>query len=339
MNSRERVLTALQVKQPDQVPYVESRVDPAVQHVLLGQTNSLTGEVSSVNHLDILSSPALNEVMGLDNLQLRFLPPIFAEYQCVDGVDTPVTPLIRTHDDLDKMVFPDPENPELYQKAREIIEQNQGKYAVGASLRTGVSATHMSMGLDGIAFALADDPGLVDSVLGRYADWSIAVIRHLKDIGVDFIWTFDDIAYKTGPMVSPRMFRTVFVPHMKRVADAIKSEGFPWIMHSDGNLMPLMDDLLSLGINGLHPLEPGAMDIEEVKQLYGDRLCLVGNIDLHYTLTRGTPEEVEAEVKSRIEKIGKNGGYMISSANSVTFYCKIENVRAMIQAIRKYSPY
>jgi uroporphyrinogen decarboxylase len=339
MNSRERVLTALRIEQPDRVPYVESRVDPAVQRVLLGQTNSFPEEVSSVTNLDILSSPALNEVMGLDNLQLRFLPPIFAEYQRVDGVATPVTPLIRTRDDLDKMVFPDPGDPNLYQQASEIIERNRGKYAVGASLRTGVSATHMSMGLDGIAYALADDPGLVTTVLGRYADWTIAVIRHLKDIGVDFVWTFDDIAYKTGPMVSPKMFRTVFVPHMKRVADAIKSEGFPWILHSDGNLMPLMDDLLSLGINGLHPLEPGAMDIEQVKQLYGDRLCLIGNIDLHYTLTRGTPKEVEAEVKSRIEKIGKGGGYMISSANSVTFYCKIENVRAMIRAIQEYSPY
>jgi uroporphyrinogen-III decarboxylase len=73
-----------------------------------------------------------------------------------------------------------------------------------------------------------------------------------------------------------------------------------------------------------------------VKREYGDRLCIVGNIDLHYTLTRGTPEEVEAEVKERIETVGRGGGYMISSANSLTSYCKVENVRAMAAAIRKY---
>ena len=76
-----------------------------------------------------------------------------------------------------------------------------------------------------------------------------------------------------------------------------------------------------------------------MKRLYGDRLCLVGNIDLHYTLTQGTPEEVDAEVKQRIEVVGKGGGYMISSANSITSYCKVENVRAMIAAIRKYGAY
>jgi uroporphyrinogen decarboxylase len=103
--------------------------------------------------------------------------------------------------------------------------------------------------------------------------------------------------------------------------------------------MLLLDDLLTLGFDALHPLEPGPMDIEAVKRDYGDRLCLVGNIDLHYTLTLGTPEEVDAEVKQRIETIGMGGGYMISSANSITSYCKIENVRAMIEAIRKYGAY
>ncbi|RIK41555.1 MAG: hypothetical protein DCC57_18850 [Chloroflexi bacterium] len=140
-------------------------------------------------------------------------------------------------------------------------------------------------------------------------------------------------------MFSPRVFRTLFLPHLRRVADAVKGEGFPWIVHSDGNLMPLLDDLLTLGFDGLHPLEPGAMDIEAVKREYGQRLCLVGNIDLHYTLTLGAPAEVEAEVKRRIETIGQGGGYMISSANSITSYCKIENVWAMIRAIRKYGAY
>ncbi len=81
------------------------------------------------------------------------------------------------------------------------------------------------------------------------------------------------------------------------------------------------------------------MDIEAMKRDYGQHVCLIGNIDLHYTLTLGTPEEVDAEVKRRIEVVGKGGGYMISSANSITSYCKVENVRAMIAAIRRYGAY
>lgn len=81
------------------------------------------------------------------------------------------------------------------------------------------------------------------------------------------------------------------------------------------------------------------MDIEAVKRDYGQRVCLIGNIDLHYTLTQGTPAEVKAEVKQRIATIGKGGGYMISSANSITSYCKVENVWAMVNAVRTYAPY
>jgi len=281
----------------------------------------------------------LNETLGLDNLIADFVPPIFAEVEVHDDVPFLGVPLLRTRADLERMVFPDPEDPAFFRAAEELVRRNDGRYAVAAKMRLGASPTLLGLGLEGFSYALVDDPGLVDTILGRYADWTISVIRHLREVGVDYVWTFDDMAYKTATMFSPKTLRDVFMPHLRRVADAIKGEGFPWIFHSDGNLMRILDDLLTLGMDGLHPIEPGAMDIEALKRDYGDRLCLIGNIDLHYTLTRGTPEEVDDEVRRRIEIIGKGGGYMISSANSITFYCKVENVWAMAAAIRKYGAY
>lgn len=325
MNSRDRVLTALHRGQPDRVPWIEGGVDLPMQRKLMGRSNFLPEE--------------LNETLGLDNLIAEFLPPIFAEVEVHDDVPFLGAPLLRTRADLDRMVFPDPEDPALYRAAEALVRRNNGRYAVAAKMRLGASPTLLGLGLEGFSYALADDPGLVDTILGRYADWSIAVIRHLREVGVDYVWTFDDMAYKTATMFSPKTLRDVFMPHLRRVADAIKGEGFPWIFHSDGNLMRILDDLLSLGMDGLHPIEPGAMDIEALKRDYGDRLCLIGNIDLHYTLTRGTPAEVDDEVRRRIAIVGKGGGYMISSANSITFYCKVENVWAMAAAIRKYGAY
>ena len=325
MNSRDRVLTALGRGQPDRVPFVEGKVDLSMQRALMGKETFLPEE--------------LNEALGLDNLRVLIRPPILGGREQIGEIDYLVEPFIRTRHDLSKMVLPDPDDPSVYAEAEEIVRRNRGRYAVGACMRLGVSPTLLSMGLDGFSYALADDPGLVDTVMGRFADWTIAALRHLRDVGIDFIWTFDDMAYKTGPMFSPGVLHRVFMPHLRRVAGAIKGEGFPWIIHSDGNLMSLLDDLLELGFDGLHPIEPGAMDIEDVKRRYGDRLCLVGNIDLHYTLTRGTPEEVEAEVAHRIATVGVGGGYMIGSANSITSYCKLENVWAMVNAIRRYARY
>jgi uroporphyrinogen decarboxylase len=325
MNSRERVLAALRREIPDRVPWIEGGVDLPMQRRLMGRDDYLPEELA--------------ETLGLDNLIAEFLPPIFAEVEIHEDVPFVGAPLLRSRSDLDAMIFPDPEDPALYRAAEDLVRRNDGRYAVAAKMRLGASPMLLSLGLEGFSYALADDPGFVESVLGRYADWSIAVIRHLREVGVDYVWTFDDMAYKAGPMFSPRTLRQVFMPHLRRVADAIKGGGFPWIFHSDGNLMPILDDLLTLGMDGLHPIEPGAMDIEALKQEIGYRVCLIGNIDLHYTLTLGTPAEVEDEVRRRIEIVGAGGGYMISSANSITFYCKIENVWAMAEAIRTYGVY
>jgi uroporphyrinogen-III decarboxylase len=92
-------------------------------------------------------------------------------------------------------------------------------------------------------------------------------------------------------------------------------------------------------MNGVHPIQPAAMDMKQMKSKYGNRVCILGNIDLDYTLTLGTPEEVDREVKERIAVAGVGGGYVITSANSLTDYCKDENVWAMARAIKKYGKY
>jgi uroporphyrinogen decarboxylase len=92
-------------------------------------------------------------------------------------------------------------------------------------------------------------------------------------------------------------------------------------------------------MSGIHPIQPAAMEIKQMKAQYGHRICIIGNIDLNYTLTLGTPEEVDKEVKQRIAVAGPGGGYIVTSANSLTNYCKTENVWAMGHAIKKYGKY
>jgi len=99
--------------------------------------------------------------------------------------------------------------------------------------------------------------------------------------------------------------------------------------------MPILDDLLALGMNALHPIEPGAMDLALLKQRYGQNLCLCGHIDVD-TLCRGTPEEVQALVRNAIAVAAPGGGYIAGSSNSIPYYANPANVKAMCEAIRKY---
>jgi uroporphyrinogen decarboxylase len=139
----------------------------------------------------------------------------------------------------------------------------------------------------------------------------------------------------TGPFFSPKFFRQLMVPRIRKIAEKIT---LPWVHHSDGNILPLLDDLIALGIKGIHPVEKAAMDINHVKERYGNKLCLLGNIDVN-TLSSGTPEEVGEEVRKRIKEDAPGGGYIVSSGNSIAAYCKPENVLAMAAAIQKYGKY
>lgn len=320
MTSRERILTALKLGKPDKVPFIDVP-DIEIEKAILG--------LEQYDRTDVAN------IFGMDAITYEgFFPPIYAKKNYIGGKEFLIEGLIKDEDDLAMVKLPNPDGKAFYEDAKKFIDKYKGSgYALCARTRLGASAVLNSMGLDNFSYNLADETGVVEKLLDIYTQWSAKVIEHINELGFDFIWCFDDIAYKTGPMFSPQVFREVFLPRIKIPADACK---LPWIYHSDGNLIPLIDELLSLGMDGLHPIEPGAMDIEHVKIKYGKQVCIIGNIDLHYTLTKGTIDEVEQEVKDRIEKIGNEGGYIISSSNSITSYCKVENVRAMINSISKY---
>jgi uroporphyrinogen decarboxylase len=120
---------------------------------------------------------------------------------------------------------------------------------------------------------------------------------------------------------------------MSRVVDK------PMIYHSDGNISMVLEELIELGITGWHPVEKQAHDINEVKARYGDRIALLGNIDLQYTLTKGTPQDVDDEVRTRIRDLAPGGGYCVSSGNSIPEYVPIDNYAAMLEATYRYGKY
>jgi uroporphyrinogen decarboxylase len=125
------------------------------------------------------------------------------------------------------------------------------------------------------------------------------------------------------------------MPRYRRLREAVT---LPWIVHSDGNMLPFMDDLASLGIAGIHPNEKGAMDPRVTKQRYGSRICVLGNVDLNL-LGMATPEEVDEEVCSLIRDVGPGGGYIVTSGNSLAGYLIPENVLALSRAVQKYGHY
>lgn len=322
MNSRERVMCALAGEQPDRVPFCEGSVDDAVAREIAGQESNL-------------SEREISDLLGRDVVVAVVFPPYFADQEVgEDGQSYVTSGWIKTREDLDKMIFPDPAEPALYEEAEKILAE-KGDHAAAAAIKLGVAPALISMGLEAFSYALVDDPDLVHEVLKRYTAWQQVVTEYLINLGFDFLWSFDDIAYKSGPFCSLPTFREFLLPAMQAAAESIT---IPWVFHSDGNIMPVLEDLLTLGMDGLHPLEPGPMDLAEVKQKFGDQLCLIGNVSVD-ALSSAGPEEVEQIVRECITAAGPGGGYMVSSSNSIPSYASPENVRALAEAVQTYGRY
>lgn len=346
MNSRERVLCALKKGKPDAVPYMYNCMDKDIQERIIKREIVLE-TVSSVNSWGYLGkpgeecsvSPALTVVpdvagfLKLDAIGIQVLPPLFVDSEIRDGRALIKDGFLTSQEALRKVVMPDPDDDKLYKKIEDIIKRYKGEYAIYARVRLGASPTLLSMGMEGFSYSICDEPELVVDVLKMYCEWSRKVSINLCELGFDFVWCFDDIAFKTSPMFSKQVFSEIFMPQLKLSCSGISK---PWVYHSDGNLLPVLDELIQLGMDGIHPLEPGAMDPDYLKANYGRKVCLIGNIDIDKTLSRGTIEDVDKEVRERIHQLGRDGGFIISDSNSVPSYCKPENVIAMSTAVGKY---
>jgi uroporphyrinogen decarboxylase len=288
-----------------------------------------------VNQYSVEEAKAAASFLKLDNISYVLRAPVYTEK--VPGLDARLfygKGLIKNKDDLSMIQLPDPYDEALYAGAQEFVE-NKGDFACFFVTRVGIFATTLGMGIETFCIALYENPSFVESVLDRYCDWAEVVAERVCRMGLDVYISTDDMAFKSAPFFSPQVFHDLVLPRYQRVREKIT---LPWIVHSDGDMTPFLPNLLSLGIAGLHPNEKGAMDIRSMKHQYGDRLCLLGNVDLNI-LGKDTPADVDREVRELIRDVGPGGGYIVTSGKSLAGYLLPENVKALSEAVQRYGRY
>jgi uroporphyrinogen decarboxylase len=302
----------------------------------MGRGESTTqARILETNAFTVDQMKGIASRLQMDNIHYVLRAPVYAHR--MPGKDGRLyygEGLIQTEADLRLLELPNPYDDALYTEAETFVSR-KGDYSCWFITRIGVMPAMLSMGIEGFSLALYDNRPFLEEVLGRYSDWAVIVAERVCQMGFDVFVSTDDVAFKTAPFFSPSVFQELVLPHFRRVAEKIT---IPWIIHSDGNILPFLDDLVSLNIAGLHPLEKGAMDIRAVKRRYGDGLCLLGNIDLNI-LGMGTPEDVDQEVRELIRDVGPGGGYIVTSGNSLAGYLQPENVLALSKAVQKYGQY
>ncbi|MGQ9703049.1 MAG: uroporphyrinogen decarboxylase family protein [Actinomycetota bacterium] len=183
------------------------------------------------------------------------------------------------------------------------------------------------------------NPGFVKDLARLVTDYILEVVDMTIDLGADVIALDGDLAFSQSTLMSPSQYEEFVFPFHREITEQVHRRGKLIIKHSDGNMWPILDGIVDAGFYGFHPVQPQCMDIGEVKARYGDRLCILGNIDCTYLLPFGSPEEVGEVVKETIRVAAPGGGYVISSSNSIHPGYKPENYLALVRAAKAYGSY
>ena len=242
--------------------------------------------------------------------------------------------LITTFEDFEQFVFPKKEDFDYsrFEQVKDFLPEGMGVIGQYGDIFT---MTWEMMGFEAFSMALFENPDLIKALNDKLGDLVLSMFTYFaQSDAVDVIWFTDDIAFSNALLMSPQVLHEYFFPWLKKIGDLAKAADKPLMYHSDGVLWEVMDDIIACGVDALHPIEPKAMDIAEVKQRYGERLCLLGHVDVDL-LSRGTAEQVRRQVKHNIEAAGYNGGYMVGSGNSIPDYVNYDNYLAMLKAARE----
>jgi uroporphyrinogen decarboxylase len=342
----ERVLTTLKLVEPDRVPLGEIWIDPEVKDAFMGfPVRNLKDDVEFWRRagydfialdVDLYATPQIQRGIS------RTAPntaTLYAGHRVERSWATSHVGAISTQSDCESFPWPTANDVDLSHLAEACRHLPTGMKALVTSGHV-FTATWQLMGFEAFCVALYEDSGLVDEILLRLGDETLALLeRILAYDSVGVLCFQDDIAYTNGLMISPDMLRRIFFPWLHKFVSLCHDAGRPVLFHSDGNLNKAMQDIVDSEVDGIQAIEPKCMDIAAVKRDFGQNLALMGNLDLGYTLTRGTPQEVKDEVRSIIHHAGSGGGLLVGSANSITNYVPLENYQALLDAVFEFGAY
>jgi uroporphyrinogen decarboxylase len=364
MNHRDRVLTALNHERPDRCPMQVSFTPEFAARIraALGLADTSHNPHGGGNTYDL--ERALDEDMLLTSV--GWANSYYANDKYAGGQDSYVDEWgvgwknmsyetrfgkgfyteIASHPLADEAALdsyqpPDPNRPELYHDARDLISRFADEYWIaGVTVCTIFETAWALRGYARLMMDFLSDPELAERMLDIPFRYHLAAARRLVELGVDMIWTGDDIGGQHAMILSPSTWRRFLKPRLAEFIAALKAQN-PEIKvayHSDGCFYPIIPELIEIGVDILNPVQPRSMDPVLLKRIYGDRLCFWGSVDEQHTLPFGTPEDVREEVLTRLRTLGGNGGLILGPTHHVQLDTPLENFRAMVDTIRQ-TPY
>jgi len=368
MNSRERVLCALNREKPDRVPIdlggvVTSFTDSAYHNMVdyLGIDNPQAPLGGYNLRIDIDEEILVH--LGVDTRHVYTNP--LAGWETTYFEDGSFDSEIGIHyrivgdysemvhhpfadlgiEELRSVVFPNMKHPSRYKGIREKCEKikSDGFAAVSGSLASVFELSMYTRGMSNFLVDLIADKDFANLLTDKIVDMQLDYYEGLLDEAgdsFDVVCMADDLGTQTAPLLSVPLFREMIKPKLEKIYRYIRSRTNAFIFHHTcGASFDFIGDLIDIGMDILNPVQPSAsgMDMKKLKQTFGDRISFWGGIDIQHVLPHGTKDEIADNVRSAIDYLGDGGGYILSPAHNVQGDVPPANIEFMCREAISYS--
>ncbi len=360
MNSKERVLLALEHKEVDRVPMVASFTSEFAQRLqnYLGLSQvPVEPHDKRINHdievtlgLDIIQysagivaskytfkEDAFTCEWGIKWRQVKYNTQ-FGEGKYREIIEHPLS----DDDKIKKYISPDPHREELYKPLERVLNIYGKEFCImGVVVCTIFEGAWSMRGMEKLLIDMLINEEIANYILDIPFKYHLKVAKRLVQMGVDIIWLGDDVGSQDTMLMSPKLWRKYLKPRMSIICQELKKINpvLKIAYHSDGYIYPIINDLIEIGIDILNPIQPQSMDPIYLKKQYGNKLSFWGSIDEQYTLPFGTLKEVKKEVLERIKTIAPGGGFIISPCQHVQLDTPLENFMTFINTVKEYGKY
>lgn len=343
MNSKERVLTALHYEEPDRVPIFYLGFTPQWVERLIGRRPKDFVK----DYLPIFYRFSSDIIVVSPDVFYPF--DVYARGEWVDEwgrklrvvgyycefVDFP----IKKPEDIDSYTPPDPDKPERVKDIIKVKKVVREEKAIMSVVNGPFEMAYLLRGLDTFLKDLRMNPKLAEKCLDIATEFEIQMGIRVIEAGADIVMIGDDYGWQKSLLMHPELWRKFILPRLKKVVQEFKKRNVSVILHSDGNITALLDDLAAIGLDGLNPIQIRCgVSPEYIKKRY-PKLAMVGLIDEQYLLPFGSREEIMNEIKRIILAVAPGGGLILGPQHNVQPDIPVKNIEIMVDAIKKYGRY
>jgi uroporphyrinogen decarboxylase len=346
----ERLRTAINCQEPDRVPIFEGIVELPIQSLFLGREVAEHDVASQVefwtkagyDYVPVVAS-TINPGKVKENARIsKVIREVLLKHH-PDAADERSWSLeyrgfINGRKDFNDFPWELAAHVDLttLEEVGKLLPDGMKTIAISGKIFT---LTWMLMGFNNFGMKLILDETLVADVFQKVGEIQLkALDKALSMEHVGAVLAADDLAFGTGPIISPEAFRIHVFPWYREAVRRCHERGCLFILHSDGNLTALMKDIIDCGVDMVQAIDPTCMDIFKMKREYSGRIAMAGNVP-NELLRSGTPEEVAKYTRRLLKEVAPGGGFALGSGNSVTAWSKFDNYMAMRNTALQFGSY